>query len=134
MSCWTSHPSTSAGSNDIKHAQAHSRTLTQVHTHRVKSREFKTLSQFPHRERDRERDFIWVCLKSQPCIWPLPLYAEFEEKKEIRGTQKKKIFLQKDESILVRGFNQRLWILGYKLNTTREDPLNTYKHMQSILI
>lgn len=74
----TSRPPTSAAyeteSNVITHIQRETEEGIQ---------ESYPISPETKREREKERDFIWVCRKSLASIWPLQLYGtELDEKKE----------------------------------------------------
>ena len=47
-------------------------------------------SQERRRKTETERDFIWVCLKSQASIWPQQLHwTELEEKRVEKSMRKK---------------------------------------------
>ena len=87
MGLRTSRPPTSAA------YETGSNVITQTHTQQERG-EKGIQESFPisPESRERKKDFIWVCLKSQASIWPLQLYGtEVKEKKEMRGTEERKI-------------------------------------------
>lgn len=93
----TSRPPTSAAYETESNVRTHIDTHTHREQERKREREgnSRIFPNFPRerkRGRERKRDCIWVCLKSQASIWLLQLYGtEMEERGEMRGREERKI-------------------------------------------